>query len=91
MVPIGLVDDGGNVLSSCLASHQTKVGLRHQTICRPTPEYDTGCCALLGRRGLPRNDLEETLRDRFAEIRTGKPGGRGGGVLICCLLQSFDH
>ncbi|CAM9339172.1 unnamed protein product, partial [Laminaria digitata] len=75
LVWMGRVDDVGNMLA-CLDVHKTEVMLRRQIVCHLTNEYDTESRALLRRRDLPRNELEEVLRDRFAEIQAAKPVGR---------------
>ena len=74
LVWIGRVDNVGNMLA-CLDIHKTEVMLRRQIVRHVTPKYDTERRALLGHRNLPGNELEEILRDRFAEIRTTKMGG----------------
>ena len=78
MVRVGCVDDAANILSrlDVLDIHKTEVMLRRQIVCRLTNEHDTECRALFRRRNLPRNELEEIFRDRFAEIQAAKPAGR---------------
>lgn len=74
------VDDVGNTLS-CLYIHKTEVLLRRQSVRHVTQEYETECRVLFKRRDPLRNDSQETLGDRFAELWAGKPGG---GVSLFC-------
>ena len=69
------VDDAGNMLA-CFDVHKTEVVLRRHFVRHLTDDYDTECCALLRRRDLPRNELEEILRDRLAEMQVEKPARR---------------
>ena len=72
---IDRVDDVVNMLA-CLDVHKTEVMIHRQIVRRLTNDYDTECRALFRRRNLPRNELEEIFRDRFAEIQAAKPAGR---------------
>lgn len=67
LVWVGRVDHVGNMLA-CPNIYETEDMLRRRIVRHFTPEYDTECCALLRRRDLPRNGLEKSLRDGFAEI-----------------------
>ena len=75
LIWIGCVDDAANMLG-CLVVHKTEVMLRRQIVRHLTNEYDAECRALLEHRDLPRNGLEEILRDRFADTQAAKPAGR---------------
>ena len=59
-----------------MSFHKTEVMIHRKIVRRLTSEYDTECRVLFRRRNLPRNELEEILRDRFGEIQAGKPAGR---------------
>ena len=71
----GRVDDAANMLA-CLDVHKTEVMLRRQIVLHLTNDYNMERRALLRRRDLPRSELEEILRDGFAEMQAAKPVGR---------------
>ena len=60
---------------ACLDVHETEVMLRRQIVRHLTKEYDAECRAPLRSRELPRNELEEILRERLAEVQAAKPVG----------------
>ena len=79
---IGRVDDAANMLA-CLDVHKTEVMLLRQIARHLKNDYDMERRALLKRRDLPRSELEEILRDRFAETKAVKPVRRQDSLFAC--------
>ena len=75
LVWIDRVDDATNMLA-CLEVHKTEVMPRRHIVHHLTNDYDMERRALLRRRDIPRDELEEILRDQFAERQAAKPVAR---------------